>query len=282
MSGMPGPSSEATTSIPARPCPSRTMRTGTSPRCAEVVMLRATSEIAVASSVWSVEESSSSLASSRARWRAVTTSASDSIGIRLSASTGERLLELRLEQRQPLLEVQGRLDVLELHPELDHREGHLGLDADDHRLGPAQARHVGDPAQGARDERVHDVERRDVDDDPARAMARDLAHDVLAQLEDVGVRQRGLDRGDQDLALLEDGDGQLADLGRDRLALADLVAEQPLSLLDAALEVADRIDLREVHADGHQRLGDVGGEAGDDHARAHETRGLDGLHEVVG
>src|SRR4051794_36354047 len=142
-------------------------------------MLRATSEIAVASRVWSVELSSSSLASSRARWRAVTTSASDSMAIRLSASTGERLLELGLQQRQPLFEVQGGLDVLELHPELDHGEGHLGLDADDHRLGAAQPRHVRDPAQGARDERVHDVERGDVDDDPARAVPGDLAHDVL-------------------------------------------------------------------------------------------------------
>src|SRR5215210_2771335 len=112
-------------------------------------MVRATSEIAVASSVWSVELISSSPASSRARWRAVTTSASDSIAIRVSASTVERLLELAPQQRQPLLEVQRRLDILELHTELDHREGDLGLDAHDHRLGPAQARHVSDPAQRA-------------------------------------------------------------------------------------------------------------------------------------
>src|SRR5215210_4102723 len=110
-------------------------------------MLRATSEIAVASRVWSVELRSSSPASSRARCRAVTTSASDSIAMRLSACTFERLLELGAQQRQPLLEVKGGLHVLELHPELDHREGHLGLDAHDHRLGAAQARHVRDPAQ---------------------------------------------------------------------------------------------------------------------------------------
>src|SRR3954453_17217053 len=200
MSAMPGPWSDAMTSIPARPPPSRTMRRRTSPRFAYVVMLRATSEIAVASSVWSVELSSSSAASSRARWRAVTTSASDSIAIRPSASTVERLLELVAQQRQPFLEVQGGLDVLELHPELDHGEGNLGLDADDHRLGAAQARHVGDSAQGARDEGVHHVERGDVDDDPARAVARDLAHHVLAQLEDIRVRQGGLDRGDEDRA----------------------------------------------------------------------------------
>src|SRR5215213_3834229 len=109
-------------------------------------MLRATSEIAVASRVWSVELRSSSPASSRARCRAVTTSASDSMAIRLSASTVDRLLQLGMEQREPLFEVQRGLDVLELHPELHHREGDLGLDPDDHGLGPAQAGHVRHPA----------------------------------------------------------------------------------------------------------------------------------------
>ena len=109
-----------------------------------------------------------------------------------------------LEQRETLLEVQRRLDVLEVHPELDHREGHLGLDADDHRLGAAQARHHRDPAQRAGDEGVHDVERRDVDDDPARAVAGHLAHHVVAQLQDVGVGERRLDRRDQERTLLED------------------------------------------------------------------------------
>src|SRR3954468_11828403 len=104
-------------------------------------MLRATSEIAVASSVWSVELRSSSPASWRARWRAVTTSASDSIAIRSSASTVGRLLELDAQQGQPLLEVERGLHVLELHAELDHRERHLGLDPDDHRLGAAEPRH---------------------------------------------------------------------------------------------------------------------------------------------
>src|SRR4051812_237172 len=126
-------------------------------------MLRATSEIAVARSVWSVLLSSRSPASSRARWRAVTTSASDSIAMRLSACTGERLLQLVAQQRQPFLEIQRGLHVLELHAELDHRERDLRLDADDHGLGAAQARHVRDPAQRARDEGVHDVQRGDVD-----------------------------------------------------------------------------------------------------------------------
>src|SRR3954453_5500860 len=129
-------------------------------------MLRAISEIAVASSVWSVLVSSSRAASSRARWRAVTTSLSDSIAIRCSESGGTVARPLLgLEQRETLLEVQGGLDVLEVHPELDHGEGDLWLDADDHGLGAAQPGHHRDAAQGAGDERVHDVEGRDVDDD---------------------------------------------------------------------------------------------------------------------
>src|SRR3954471_9194591 len=106
-------------------------------------MLRAISEIAVASSVWSVLGMSRPTASARARWRAVTTSASDSIALR-SAASGAKAT--RLQEREPLLEIQGRLDVLEAHPELDHGERHLRLDPDNHGLGAAQPGHHRDPA----------------------------------------------------------------------------------------------------------------------------------------
>src|SRR5215208_5581910 len=162
---MPGPSSAAVTSIPARPRSCST-RSSTSPSPAYVVMLRATSEIAVASSVRSVLENPSPAPIVRASWRAVTTSASVRIATRTSSATGVRLpIELPLEEGQALLEVERRVDVLEVHPELHHRERDLGLDPDDHRLGAAKPGHVRDPAQRARDERVHHVERRDVDDD---------------------------------------------------------------------------------------------------------------------
>src|SRR6476620_2316520 len=137
-------------------------------------MLRAISEIAVASRVWSVLGISRSTASARARWRAITTSASDSIAIR-SAWSGANVAGLLagLEQREPLLEVERGLHILEAHPELHHGERHLGLDPHDHRLGAAQPGHHRDPPQRARDERVHDVQRRDVDDDPPRAVPGD-------------------------------------------------------------------------------------------------------------
>src|SRR5690348_7662289 len=114
-------------------------------------MLRAISEIAVASSVWSVLGISRPIASARARWRAVTTSASDSIAIRSAASLAKVTC---LQQCEPFLEVERRLHVLEAHAELDHGERHLRLDADDHRLGAPQAGHHRDPPQRARDERI--------------------------------------------------------------------------------------------------------------------------------
>src|SRR5919205_4527645 len=102
-------------------------------------MLRAISEIAVASSVWSVLGISSPTASARARWRAVTTSASDSMAIR-SACSGANVAGLLagLQQREALLEVQRGLHVLEAHPELHHGERHLRLDPDDDGLRPPQ------------------------------------------------------------------------------------------------------------------------------------------------
>src|SRR3982750_331975 len=157
-------------------------------------MLRAISEIAVASSVWSVLGMSSPIASERARWRAVTTSASDWIAIRSTSSSAKVTC---LQERETLLEVERGLHVLETHPELDHGEGHLGLDPDDHRLRAAQSRHVSDPAQRSRRKGVHHVQRRDVHDDPARAEPSDLLDKVVLELEDVAVAECRLNGGDQ-------------------------------------------------------------------------------------
>src|SRR5262245_38174746 len=103
-------------------------------------MLRATSEIAVASSVWSVLVSSSFEAIARASCRAVTTSASDSIGITdsWSSATVAGLLPGPRQQREPLLEVERGEHVLEAHAQLHHRERDLRLDPDDHRLRTPQ------------------------------------------------------------------------------------------------------------------------------------------------
>src|SRR4029453_14711841 len=116
-------SSRATTSIPARPSPPCRTRSVTSPSPAYAVMLRATSEIAVASSVRSVLEKPSPAPIVRASWRAGTTSASVRIPPRASPAPGVCLpIHLPLQEREPLLEVECRVHVLEVHPELHHRE----------------------------------------------------------------------------------------------------------------------------------------------------------------
>src|SRR5215211_6022272 len=61
-----------------------------------------------------------------------------------------------------------------------------------------------------------------------------------------------------------------------------LETQQALRLFDTSLQVADRVHLAQVDADRHQRLGDVGGQAGDDDARPHEPRGVDGLDQMLG
>src|SRR5919198_669423 len=170
-------------------------------------MLRATSEIAVTISVRSVLEKPSCDESFRPFSRAATTSASDLTLTRTSSLTVARLLRMRIQERQSLLEVESRVHVLETHAELHHRERHLGLDPYDHRLGASQPGHVRDAPQRPRGERVHDVQRRDVDDDPARAEAPDLLHEVVLELEHIAVAEGRLNRRDQVVALFEDRNG---------------------------------------------------------------------------
>ena len=88
-----------------------------------------------------------------------------------------------VQHREALLEVERGVQRREVELELDHRDGDVGLDADDHRLGPAQPRRQRDRAQRPRDERVDDVERGDVDDDPERPVAPHALHEVVAQLD---------------------------------------------------------------------------------------------------
>src|SRR2546425_3775334 len=104
-------------------------------------MLRASSEIAAAITVWSPLEKPASAATLRPCWRAVTTSTSDAIGTRSSSTTVDvaraalaalgALASDPIQEGQPLLEIERGRDTLERQAELDHCKGHLGLDPDD-------------------------------------------------------------------------------------------------------------------------------------------------------
>src|SRR6266850_5183138 len=174
-------------------------------------MLRAISEMAAAITVWSPLENPASAAKSRPRCRAVTTSTSAAIGISRSSPTVEASrsaldTELRLvvEEQQAFLEIQRGGHALEREAELDHGERNLGLNPDDHGFRAAQPRHVGDVPERTDGERIHHVERRDVDDHTPGPEAPDALDQRLTQLGEIGVRERRLDGGDQVMALLQD------------------------------------------------------------------------------
>src|SRR6266571_1039487 len=171
---MPGPWSRATMATPCRPSSSMMPRVS-SPFLAYNRMLRASSEMAVATMVRLLLEKPICSARARPRWRAVTMSWSESIGTRVSSFTGDcprtsaggagtaaDLLVPPIQKSESLFEVERGRHPLHRQAELHHGEGDLRLDADDDGLGAAQADHVGDVTQGARGERVHHVHRRDV------------------------------------------------------------------------------------------------------------------------
>ena len=88
----------------------------------------------------------------------------------------------------------------------------------------------------------------------------------------LSVIQGSVDRRDQVLALSQDRDQRRPVVHYPAVpSCLGAVAEQPLGLLEAALQVADRVHLAEVDADGDQRLGDLRRQPGDDDARTHQT-----------
>src|SRR2546425_8039028 len=185
----------------------------TSPPLAYRRMLRAIPEVAAAITVWSPLETPAPPARPRPRCRAVTTSTSAAIGISSSSATVnasrsplDAELRLPIQERQTLLEIERGRDALERQAELHHRERDLGLNPDDHRFRAAQPCHVGDVAQGPDGERVHHVEGRHVDNHAPGPEAPDALDQRLAQLREIGVRERRLDGRDQVVALLQDRD----------------------------------------------------------------------------
>src|SRR5262245_44575476 len=153
-------------------------------------MLRANSEMAVATTARSVVENPQCDASSRPFWRAATMSASQSMGTRTSSTMSHLLAgspALAVKVGKAFFQVQRGRDTLEREPELDHRERHLRLNPYDDGLRSAEPDHVGDVAEGTRRERVDDVEGGDVDDHAPRAHLADRHDQRIAKLPEVLV-----------------------------------------------------------------------------------------------
>src|SRR5215210_5134190 len=159
-------------------------------------MLRAISEMAVAMSVGSGRGNPSRSAMARASALAVTRSAS-----RLTATRTSSVIDVTLAEA-----VEHDAQRLEVQAELHHRDRDVRLDPHDHGLRPAEPDRQHDRPQRARDERVDHVQRGDVDDEPAGAVAPHEVCELLAQLDDLAVGEVGLDGGDEVVALPEDGD----------------------------------------------------------------------------
>jgi hypothetical protein len=135
-------------------------------------------------------------------------SESEVMGTRISSPILAVPPRLSVQHREGLVEIERRVERLEVQVELHHRDRHVGLDPDDQRLGAAEPGGDGDRAERACDEGVDDVQRPDVDDEPARAVATDPLGQLVAEGEDLAVAEVRLDRGDQVVALAKDGGGR--------------------------------------------------------------------------
>jgi hypothetical protein len=96
------------------------------------------------------------------------------------------------------------MDVVHPQSKPDHRERDSGLYSNNHGFSAAQFRGMDDRTERARGERVDDIHGPDVDDHAPSAMLSDEVQQALLELQHLAVAERGLNRGDQVLALLKD------------------------------------------------------------------------------
>src|SRR6266545_1121111 len=122
------------------------MRSTTSPRLACSTMLRATSEMAVATRVRSLPENPAFSANARPCRRATMMSASEPTGTLTSASTSigtaASLPGSPFQQHQALFQIERGRDFAQIQAKLHHRESNFGLDAGNDGLRPAQSNHL--------------------------------------------------------------------------------------------------------------------------------------------
>src|SRR5262249_43980502 len=131
------------------------------------MILRATSDIAVAMSVSSLPENRSPDTSPRTFCRASTTSTCALIG---TISSRGSLIARRfrdgscLESVKAILQIERRHCPFEAKAELHHRKRHLRLDTNDDAFCSQQLDHLRDATQRADGKRIHHIEHRHVDD----------------------------------------------------------------------------------------------------------------------
>src|SRR5688572_7622995 len=145
-------------------------------------MLRASSLAAVTIFVCSTSVNPSSIAYRRTAWRTLTTSAelrTGSVSVLVTVIRGLFFPSGdALQHLHPALDVQRGAHAFEREPELDQGDGDRGLHPHDDRLGVEDAGHGRGVREHAADERVDDVERRDVDQHGLGAVLDDARGEV--------------------------------------------------------------------------------------------------------
>src|SRR5262245_30739010 len=124
---------------------------------------------------------------------------STGIAVTVAVAAAER----RAQQLHALVHVEAGANARERQTELDERDGDRGAHADDDRLGVEHPRHRRDVADHAPDEGVDDLERRDVDQHAAGAVAHDTVGEVVLQRHRQAVVHVHLDADEQKLVHLE-------------------------------------------------------------------------------
>src|SRR5438552_3006130 len=149
-----------------------------------------------------------STAHRRTIWRTRTMSSPERTGHRSLLTIGMAIWrgERDAQQLHALLDVQRRAHTRERQPQLDECDRDRGLHANHHGGGVEDPRHARDVAQHAADERVHDLERRDVDEDAVGPMLDDHLGEVVLKGEGQAVVHVHLYGHEQELPHLENRD----------------------------------------------------------------------------
>jgi hypothetical protein len=113
------------------------------------------------------------------------------------------IFNLTVQKCKTFFQVQRGGYTGEVRAEPDQRKSDFWLDPHNYSLRTPQADHLRNVAQCARGKRVHHIERGNIDDHAPRSELAHLLNDAIPQLYQVRITERGLDRGDEILALLE-------------------------------------------------------------------------------
>src|SRR5215831_18047580 len=112
--------------------------------------------------------------------------------------------QLLVDQLHSALDIERSAHTAQCETELNEGDRHGRLHADDNGLSVENLRYARDVAEHPADEAVDDLERRNVDQDPAGARGYDLLGEILLERHRQAVVHIDLDRDEEGPSELED------------------------------------------------------------------------------